>query len=199
MRGGQQALELGVISELVNAVEAEADRLAIAGTGTGPQPTGVLSTIGTSLTSVSSASTWQDLLTKIAAGAIASSAASRLPAQLAVVHSRRLAWAASRADGMTDASLAQGRMLGSLLDIVIDDNVPSNLGVGTNEDRIMILRRADVAYYEGQVAIAILDQVPATSPNQVDICAYKFIAVDTTRRPAALSVLAGPALANLAT
>lgn len=198
-RGGQQALELGVIGELVAAVEAEADRLAIVGTGTAPQPLGVLATAGISTTAVATAANWQELLTKIGAGATASSAASRLPAELVVMHSRRAAWIGSRADGLLDPGFAAGRVLGGLLRVIIDDNVPTNLGAGTNEDRIVILRRADVAFYESPMQIAVLDQTAPTAPGQVDICAFRFIAVDTSRRPAALSVLTGAALSNLAT
>lgn len=197
-RGGTAALELGVLAELVAAVENECDRLALVGTGTAPQPFGLLNTAGISSTAIATATTGQDLLTKVAAAATASSAVSRQAAELVVMHSRRSAWYGSRSDGMLDPSFAAGRMLGSLLDVVIDDNVPSNLGVGTNEDRVIVLRRAGVAYYESALEVGVLEQTAPTSPGQVDVVVFRFMSVDTTRRAGAIGVLTGAGLAAVA-
>jgi hypothetical protein len=45
------------------------------------------------------------------------------------------------------------------LPVVLDPSIPTNLGGGTNEDRIFVLRPDDLLFYESSIRSRVLPEV----------------------------------------
>jgi HK97 family phage major capsid protein len=84
--------------------------------------------------------------------------------------------------------LAQG------LPVLIDPNVPTNFGAGTNEDRIIITKRSDALLFESETpTIALYDQVLSAN-LQVRILCYGYFFFTFARYPKATSIISGTGL-----
>lgn len=89
--------------------------------------------------------------------------------------------------GNMDASSIVGTVRG--LPVVVDDNVPVNLGVGTNETPIIVCNFRDALLFENQGAPA---QIALTYPSVLvtDVTVYGFSAL-AIRRPLAFQAISG--------
>ncbi|MDH6432609.1 HK97 family phage major capsid protein [Streptomyces sp. SAI-144] len=79
------------------------------------------------------------------------------------------------------------------LPVYVDPNIPINLGAGTNEDRIIVLRSADVLLYEGVLRAEAFRETKADQLS-VLLRVYNYAALHSERYPKAISVIAGTGL-----
>lgn len=85
--------------------------------------------------------------------------------------------------------------VGSLqgLPVFTDPTIPTNLGAGTNEDRIIIVRSTDSMVYEGTVRQEAFRETKADQLS-VLLRVYNYIAIHASRLPKSISVLSGVGL-----
>ncbi|MBW8704406.1 hypothetical protein MBT84_32885 [Streptomyces sp. MBT84] len=79
------------------------------------------------------------------------------------------------------------------LPVYVDPNIPINLGTGTNEDRIIILRSQDVSLYEGTLRAEAFRETKADT-LAVLLRVFNYAAIHSERYPKALSVISGNGL-----
>lgn len=79
------------------------------------------------------------------------------------------------------------------LPVYVDPNIPTNLGAGTNEDRIIIARSSDVILFEGSPRAEAFRE---TYANQLSVLLrfYNYAALHSERYPKSLSVVSGTGL-----
>ncbi|MGI5232867.1 phage major capsid protein [Actinoallomurus sp. CA-142502] len=81
-----------------------------------------------------------------------------------------------------------GRLLN--FPIIADGNIPTNLGAGTNEERIITTRTSDLYLWEGSMRTRVLQEV-LSGTLQVRFQVYNYAAFMPNRRPEAISVISG--------
>jgi hypothetical protein len=72
----------------------------------------------------------------------------------------------------------------------IDGNIPSNLGGGTNETRVITARWQDLYLWEGSMRTRVLSEV-LSGTLQVRLQVYNYVAFMGNRRPESISVISG--------
>jgi HK97 family phage major capsid protein len=78
--------------------------------------------------------------------------------------------------------------------VLIDPNIPTNLGGGTNQDTIVVTKRGDALLFEsGTPTIALYDQVLSAN-LQVRILCYGYFFFTFARYPKATSIISGAGL-----
>lgn len=135
-----------------------------------------------------------------------------LPGDKIFMHPRRWAWFTAAVDtagrplvtplaNMPQNVLAQmgavvsEGLVGSLqgLPVYVDPNIPINLGAGTNEDRIVIVRSTDVIFFEGVPQAEAFRETKADTLS-VLLRFYNYAALHASRYPKSISVIAGTGL-----
>lgn len=95
--------------------------------------------------------------------------------------------------GMSDV-VSEG-FVGTLqgLPVFVDPSIPTNLGAGTNEDRIIVLRSSDVILFEGTPRAEAFRE---TYANQLSVLLrfYNYAALHSERYPKSISVVSGTGL-----
>lgn len=81
-----------------------------------------------------------------------------------------------------------GRILG--LPVLMDGNIPSNLGGGSNESRIITARTSDLYLWEGSLRTRVLTEV-LSGTLQVRFQVYNYVAFMPDRLPKAIAVISG--------
>lgn len=135
-----------------------------------------------------------------------------LPGDKIFMHPRRWAWFTAAVDtagrplvtplaNMPQNVLAQmgdvvsEGLVGSLqgLPVYVDPNIPINLGAGTNEDRIIILRSTDTIFFEGTPQAEAFRE---TKADQLSVLLrfYNYAALHASRYPKSISVISGTGL-----
>jgi len=177
-----------VLSDLSADYARQMGSFVINGTGTSGQPTGLLTAAGANITYTDATPGFLGvgkMYAKIGQ-AIQTIQTSRFLAPTAIsMHPRRWAWCATQVDsagravilpndnGPLNAASVQattnaegyvGKMFG--LPVIVDPNIPTNLGAGANEDRIIIMRAEDSWLYEGQLAAQVFSE---TYSNQLSL------------------------------
>lgn len=74
-----------------------------------------------------------------------------------------------------------------------DGNIPTNLGAGTNETRIIAARTSDLYLWEGALRTRVLSEV-LSSTLEVRLQLWNYVAFMGDRRPEAISVISGTGL-----
>ncbi|MER6533011.1 phage major capsid protein [Streptomyces sp900105755] len=77
--------------------------------------------------------------------------------------------------------------------LLADGNIPSNLGAGTNEDRMITARTSDLYLWEGSMRSRVLQEV-LSGTLQVRFQVYNYAAFMPDRRPETISVISGTGL-----
>jgi HK97 family phage major capsid protein len=72
----------------------------------------------------------------------------------------------------------------------LDGNIPSNLGGGTNETRVITARWQDLFLWEGSMRTRVLSEV-LSNTLQVRLQVYNYVAFMGNRRPTSISVISG--------
>jgi HK97 family phage major capsid protein len=135
-----------------------------------------------------------------------------LPPQKAFMHPRRWAWFTASVDTATrplvvplanmpqnvlatlDAVNSEG-LVGSIqgLPVFVDPSIPTNLGAGTNEDRVVIARTDDIILMEGSPRAESFRE-PLAAQLSVLLRFYNYAALHASRYPKSISVIAGTGL-----
>jgi hypothetical protein len=79
------------------------------------------------------------------------------------------------------------------LPVYVDANIPTNLGAGTNEDVILVLRAADLLLFESVPRLRVLQEV-LSGTLAVRFQLYAYSAFMAGRYPAAISTVGGTGL-----
>ena len=135
-----------------------------------------------------------------------------MPADTILMHPRRWAWFTAQVDTagrplvVPMANMPQNVLaamgdvvsegfVGTLqgLPVYIDPNIPINLGTGTNEDRIIILRANDVILFEGTPRSEAFRETKADELS-VLLRFYNYAALHSERYPKSIAVISGTGL-----
>ena len=93
-------------------------------------------------------------------------------------------------DGVVSAGYA-GTLQG--LPVYLDANIPTNLGAGTNEDRVIIVKHDDIRLYESAPKAEVFRETKADQ-GSVLVRLYEYAALHSARYPASISVISGTGL-----
>lgn len=132
-----------------------------------------------------------------------------MPGDKIFMHPRRWAWFLSALDtagrplvspdsqnsiASSGGVVSQGRV-GVLqgLPVFVDPNIPTTLGAGTNEDRIIVVRSTDVLFYESAPRSETFRE---TKADQLSVLLrfYAYCALHAGRYPKSISVISGTGL-----
>ncbi len=217
----RQAVERGtgvdslVMNDLAASYAATLDTQVINGSGSSGQHLGILNTSGIgSQTYTAATATIAGLWPKLIA-TIGDVAANRgLPCDALIFAPRRWSWIVAQLDGnnrplvlpaasgptnaMGVGDPAGVEAVGQIAGVpcYVDGNMPVNLGAGTDEDRIVAIRRADQLLWEqGNGSPALLRMEQTTGGNlTVKMVTYAYSGFTAGRYPTAVSVLGGTGL-----
>ena len=215
----RQAIERGtgveslVMQDLALAYSTSLNGDVINGAGTSGTHLGILNTTGIGDVdkddaSPTGAETWQQIIK-----AISTVNENRfLPADIIVMHPRRWAYLAGSLDSNnrplvnpagnfpTDPvavgnAAGYGGVVGNIagVPVVTDAGIPTNLGAGTDEDRVVVARRSDLLLWEsgtGAPAVARFDSVGSGSLT-IKIVAFGYSAFTAGRYPTGVAVCQG--------
>ena len=216
----RQAIERGqlfesvVMGDLAADYAAKLDAQVLNGTGADGQHLGILNTVGINAVTYTDASpTLVELWPKMASavGQVVSQRFSGPTA--AILHPNTWAWmlstldangrplVTSGANGPNNAAAIStvpqyegtaGTLMG--LPVVLDGNLPTNLGVGGNETRIIIADMRDALLIEDPNPVQARFDSPGSASLKVRLVIYGYSAFTAARLPKAVSVIAGTGL-----
>lgn len=201
-----------VYADLQVDYSAKLDIQVINGSGINGQHLGILN-IGGSVNSVTYTNAGPTLPTMYPAfsqGASLVYKNRKLPATAAVVYPSTWYWATAQLDSTnrplivppqlglnpagTQSDMADGTspvgMLSMGLPAYIDGNLPTTLGAGTNETRVLIARWSDLYLWEGAMRTRVLQEV-LSGTMQIRFQIFCYSAFMPNRRPEAVSILSG--------
>ena len=209
-----------ILSDLALAYAGALDVQVIAGSGAAGQLRGLLNGAGVGSTTfttvapaVTSATAANSFYNKLIAALNAVFVGRYLPPSAILMHPQRWNWVLESLDsqvrplivpngpmfngvGTDNGPTAQGAT-GSLLGlpVYVDPNIPVNLGAGTNEDRVFVLRKEDVYLWESAVQSTSFD---ATYADQASILfrVLGFSALITDRFGPSVNVVQGTGLVS---
>ena len=200
-----------ILEDLAADYAQRIDTYVINGSGAAGQPTGILTVAGTSAVTAATA-TVASLYSKIANGVQLVHTLRYLPATHIFMHPRRWAFFLAAVDSngrpvvvphaggpFNVMSLASGveaeGYVGTMqgLPVFVDANIPTNLGVSTTEDRIIVCRAGSAWLYEGSPRVEALPQTYGQN-MQVLLRMYNYAAFTAARYPQSFSILAGAGL-----
>ena len=219
----RQAIERGsgveqlVMSDLALAYSTSLNGDILNGAGTSGTHLGILNTTGIGDVDADDASpTGAETFVQIVKAIGQVNENRFLPADIIVMHPRRWAYLAGALDGNsrplvnpmgnnpTDpaavgSAAGYGAVVGNIagVNVITDAGIPTNLGAGTNEDRIIVARRSDLLLWEqgsGSPAVARFDSVGSASLT-VKVVAFGYSAFTAGRYPTGVSVIQGTLLA----
>ena len=203
-----------LLQDLAASYAAQLDSNVLSGTGATGIMTGVLSlTNSNSVTFTSTQPTLGGLYSKIAGGIQAIHSARFMPPTHIVMHPRRWAFCLAALDGnnrpliVPDAygpfntvgnlgtPIASQGIVGSIqgVPVLVDANIPTNLGTGTNQDVVIVAKADDLYLYEGTPRAEALAQTYG-STLQVLVRLYNYAAFIGNRYPQSVSVISGSGL-----
>lgn len=183
----------GLLGDMLEAHAATVDALLITGTGSDGQPTGFLAQASTqSLAYDDATPTGAEFVAKLAAVTSTASTARKRPVSAYVMHSRRWLWLASRVEaGLT--MIGDREIMGT--PVTIDDNIPVDLGAGTDEDRIIAIRPDDHRLFESGPFVLVAPQAAgAPGDGSVVVTVYSYLAFTAARYPTGIGILTGTGL-----
>lgn len=191
------------------------DLQVISGSGSSGQVTGVRGTSGiTTITYTDATPTVAKLYSKIADAVQRVHTLRFMPPTVIVMHPRRWAYLLAASDsngrplvvpdagnpqnaiatlGVVGAEQVVGQMHG--LPVVTDPNMPTNLGAGTNEDVVHILRASDLVLYESGIRSRAMQEV-GSGTLTVRLQVYGYLAFTAARYPASVVEIGGTGLVS---
>ncbi|MGW8877169.1 phage major capsid protein [Streptomyces mirabilis] len=204
-----------ILSDLAADYAKQLDTLYLTGSGSAGQPTGVLTLGGTNAVTWSGTTlTGATSLYTAVASAISKIWSTRFAAPTAIVmHPRRFAWMLAQVDssnrpiivpaqgsafnapGLLGPSLNAEGPVGTFagLPVYLDPNIPTNLGVGTDQDRIIVLKADDVYAFEGNMRAESFQQTYANTLS-LFLRVYNYASFQPARYPSSISVISGTGL-----
>lgn len=204
----EPGIDIIIFNDLMAAYDAALDAQLLSGTGSNGQHLGVRAVTGrNTLSYTASTPTQAGLLPKIyELMSLIHSGRFLAPSHI-VLHPRRAAWLAAalsstfpifQQGSLNQAVGTQDRGLVTAfggLEPVIDANVGTLYGAGTNEDEIYIARAADLVLMEGQVQTGVYRDV-LSGTGQVRLQIWAYSAFTSGKQPEAIGHLSGTGLAE---
>lgn len=216
LRQSGTPLDRIILADLAEAYAVMLNTQVISGSAANGQLRGLI-TAGTAVTftttqpAVVSATAVNSFYMKVLQAQSTLAGARYLPADAIVMHPRRWAWvlgaldssnrplvvpsgAGSNQVGVSGALAAQGyagEMLG--LPVYVDPGIPTNLGTGTNQDVVFVLRKSDLQLWESAVETASFDATYADQ-NSILYRVLGFSAFIPHRHQASVQVIGGTGL-----
>lgn len=216
LRQSGTPLDRIILADLAEAYAVMLNTQVISGSAANGQLRGLI-TAGTAVTftttqpAVVSATATNSFYMKVLQAQSTLAGARYLPADAIVMHPRRWAWvlgaldssnrplvvpsgAGSNQVGVSGAPAAQGyagEMLG--LPVHVDPGIPTNLGTGTNQDVVFVLRKSDLQLWESAVETASFDATYADQ-NSILYRVLGFSAFIPHRHQASVQVIGGTGL-----
>lgn len=200
-----------LLADLALAYAATIDTFVLSNNATSKK--GLLSVSGTNGVTLSTATTVA-MYPKLADATQQVYTKRFLPPDTVLMHPRRWASICATLDsqnrplvvpnGSSFNNLATGSVSGQAqgtageifgLPVVLDPNIPTNLGTGTNEDRIIVLRASEAILWEGGVHLEAFRETKADTLS-VLLRFYRYAAFTGERYPSAISVISGAGLAT---
>lgn len=202
-----------IFRDLVADYATKTDLQVISGSGSSGQVTGVRATSGiTTITYTDATPTVAKLYSKIA-DAVQRVHTLRFMAPTAIVmHPRRWASLLAASDsngrplvvpeagnpqnavatlGVVGSQQVVGQMHG--LPVITDPSMPTNLGAGTNEDVVHVIRASDILLYESGIRSRVLPEVGSGNLT-VRLQIYGYLAFTAARYPASVVEIGGTGL-----
>ncbi|MGY5119411.1 phage major capsid protein [Streptomyces sp. 900105755] len=203
-----------ILGDLAADLAVKVDTQVLSGSGSGGNATGILTLAGTGSVSFtgSDGKSFQQAVLK----AIGQVFASRFEApDVLIVAPRRAVWLMAQQDstgrpllvpadngptnsmGVLAPKLATEGSIGRFcgLDVYIDSNIPTNLGAGTNEDRAIVMRSADLFLWETAAKFEVFPQTYAQNLS-LFARAYEYLSFQAARYPGAISILSGTGMST---
>jgi HK97 family phage major capsid protein len=201
-----------VLGDLLGDYATKLDVQVLSGTGAAGQMGGILNVAGINAVTYTDATpTLPELVPPLGQAASKVATVGKAgPASGSLVHPATWNWALTQLDTtnrpLVDASTggpfnpigagtpagamegAVGTLLG--LPVYLDGNLPTNLGVGTNETRIVTTKWDELYLWESQVRMRVMPEV-LSNTLQVRLQVYAYVALIANRRPGAISVISG--------
>jgi HK97 family phage major capsid protein len=202
-----------IFSDLIADYNMKLDLQVINGSGSAGQATGILN-VGSlnSVTYTDASPTLPELWPSFAQAASQVEKNRKMPALATFMTPSMWYWIASQLDssnrplvqiesgtgfnvlGLQTGAVSEGpagRVMA--LPVLTDGNIPSNLGAGTNETRIITARTSDLYLFEGSMRTRVLQEV-LSGTLQVRFQVWNYFAFMGNRRPEAISVVSGTGL-----
>lgn len=210
-----------VFRDLVAEYAVQVDKQVISGTGANGQVLGIRNTAGIE-TVTSDAATGTaapgpqvaDVYTALADAVQRVQTKRFMPPTAIVMHPRRWAWFLSSADTTgrplvvpaannpqnavaTVSGVSPEGVVGQMhgLPVVTDPNIPTNLGTGTNQDVMYVLRASDLLLYESGLRTRVLPEVRSETLT-VLLQVYSYLAFTAARYPKSVVEVGGTNLVN---
>jgi HK97 family phage major capsid protein len=200
-----------LLRDLLADLAVKIDTFAISNNAAGKR--GLLNVTGANAVTYTDASpTVGELYAKLADAIQQVSTGRFLPPTAMFMHPRRWAWIMAAVDTQSRplavpaanapqnviaavGGLAAEGFVGSMqgLPVFVDPNIPTNLGAGTNEDRIIVARTDDVVLYESTPRAEAFRE-PLAANLSVLLRVYEYVALHSERYPKSVSVIAGTGL-----
>jgi HK97 family phage major capsid protein len=204
-----------IFRDLVADYATKTDLQVISGSGSAGQVTGVRATSGiTTVTYTDATPTIAKLYSKIADAVQRVHTLRFMAPTVIVMHPRRWAYllAASDSNGRplvvpdvgnpqnavaTLGTVGSQQVVGQMhgLPVVTDPSMPTNLGAGTNEDVIHVLRASDILLYESGIRSRVLPDVGSGNLT-VRLQVYGYLAFTAARYPASVVEIGGTGLVS---
>lgn len=205
-----------LLDDLTRAYATQVDSQVLNGSGSSGQVKGVLNVSSTSASTYTAGTpTAAGLYSKVA-DVLQQIASNRyLPADFIAMHPRRWGWLEAQVDGNgrplvvpvagafnpmgVDTNEAAQSFTGTLqgVPVLLDANIPTNLGSGTNEDRVIAGVRSDLWLFEedGGPRVRILDQTNGHA-LQLVVQVYGYVAFTGERYAKSIGIVSGTGLAT---
>lgn len=202
-----------VFRDLVADYATKVDLQVISGTGASGQVQGIRNTPGIITVSYTDTDpTVAEVYAKLA-DAVQRVHTQRFAAPTVIVmHPRRWAWFLAALDGQNRplvlpaqnnpqnamgvlGSVAAEQVVGTLhgLPVVTDPNMPTNVGAGTNEDTILVMRASDLLLWESSIRTRVLPEVGSGNLT-VRLQVYGYVAFSAARYPQSVVEISGTGL-----
>lgn len=202
-----------IFADLIAAQATNVDTQVLSGANANGEVKGLLSASGlNAVTYTDTTPTVGELYSKIADAVQQIHTGRFLAPTVIVMHPRRWAWMLAALDssnrplivpsaqGPTNAigefgGVVSQQVVGSIqgLPVVTDPSVPTLLGAGTNEDRIIVMRASDLYLWESGIKTRVLPDV-GSGTLTVRLQVYSYLAFTAERYSKAISVISGTGL-----
>lgn len=201
-----------IFRDLVADYATKVDLQVINGSNAAGQVKGILTATGTNaITYTDTSATVGELYSKLADAVQQVHTGRFMSPSVIVMHPRRWAWILAALDTTnrplvvpsgpgqnqigTFSAVATQQVVGNLqgLPVVTDPSIPTNLGAGTNEDVILVMKADDLLLYESSVRSRVLPDVGSGNLT-VRLQVYGYLAFTAERYPKSISKITGTGL-----
>lgn len=216
---GTPGIDTIIFSDLAASHAVSADKQYLQGTGTSGQALGVLNTASINAASAFGAAATAALVLSKVQGAIAAIQSTRfLPANVIYMHPRRWSWLAAQLDGNGRPFISTSGNYGPFnafgvqeqdgagnptvptpvgtfagLPVILDANLPTAYGTGSDEDVIIVARSTDLLLWQDGDGSPMQLRFEQTLGNQltVKLVCYSYSAFTAARYPQAVAIVGG--------